>query len=84
MSLPPFPGGCGTAHVGTPKRGSTHTCNAHHTASTVINVNALSMSALVSVPIEELPDALTRTLPNRIGRRDGAELGSGQWSRGVH
>ena len=40
---PPVPGGCGTAHVGTPNRGSSQTCSPHQTASTPISVNALSM-----------------------------------------
>jgi hypothetical protein len=63
------PGGCGTAHVGTPSRGSSQTCSSHHTANTAISVNALSMSALFSVSIEESPHTLTGTLPNGVWQR---------------
>jgi hypothetical protein len=66
---PPVLGGCGTAHVGTPSRGSSQTCSSHQTANTVISVNALSMSALFSVSIEESPHTLTRTLPNGVRQR---------------
>jgi hypothetical protein len=40
LFLPPFLGGCGTAHVGTPKRGNTNTCSTHQAASTAISVRA--------------------------------------------
>jgi hypothetical protein len=66
---PPVPGVCGTAHVGTPSRGSSQTCSTHQTANTVISVNALSMSALFCVSIEESPHTLTRTLPNGVRQR---------------
>src|SRR5579864_5713771 len=66
---PPVLGGCGTAHVGTPSRGSSQTCSSHQTANTAISVNALSMSALFSVSIEESPHAVTGTLPNGVRQR---------------
>ena len=68
-SVPPFPGGCGTAHVGTPRRGSSHTCSTHHKASTAMNVHVFSMSALICVAIEQLPHAFASALPDGIGQR---------------
>jgi hypothetical protein len=71
---PPVLGGCGTAHVGTPSRGSSQTCNTSQTATTAMSVNALSMSALFSVSIEESPHTLTGTLPNGVRQRHGRGL----------
>jgi len=66
---PPVLGGCGTAHVGTPSRGSSQTCSSHQTANTARKVSALSMSALFSVSIQESPHTFTGTLPNRVRQR---------------
>jgi hypothetical protein len=68
---PPVPGGRGTAHVGTPSRGSSQTCSSHQTANTAMSVNAFSMSALFCLSIEEAPHTLTRTLPNGVRQRHG-------------
>jgi hypothetical protein len=46
LIFPAPAGGWCTTHVGTPKRGSTHACSTNHNASTAININAFSMSAL--------------------------------------
>jgi hypothetical protein len=68
---PPVPGGRGTAHVGTPSRGSSQTCSSHQTANTAMSVNTFSMSALFCLSIEEAPHTLTRTLPNGVRQRHG-------------
>lgn len=63
---PPVPGDWGTAHVGTPSRGSSQACSTHQTANAAITVNALSTSALLFVSIEESPHTLTGALADGV------------------
>jgi hypothetical protein len=39
LSVPADRRGCGTAHVGTPRRGKTHTCKLHQRARTPTSIS---------------------------------------------
>src|SRR4029453_17636156 len=73
-SFPPRPGGWCTTHVGTPNRGSTHACSTNHNASTAININAFSMSALLGVSTEQPPYPVLRPPTHGVRQRDLACL----------